>query len=82
MRTIKGKLWHRQELPDQDFDTDIVFYEDTGIRYVGYYDPNVGFIDYCSGDVFDQSEVVKWAYVDDIIAVANCPQLYKGATNE
>ncbi len=59
------KIWHTSNNPTADYD--VVFFDDTGVRHLGYYDKDLGFIEYGSGDVFTAGEVERWAWVDDLV---------------
>lgn len=59
------QYWHTNDNPAADYD--IVFFDDTGVRHLGYYDKDLGFIEYGSGDVFTAGEIERWAWVDDLV---------------
>lgn len=59
------QCWHKNDNPTADYD--IVFFDDTGVRHLGYYDKDLGFVEYGSGNVFTAGEVERWAWVDDLV---------------
>lgn len=63
------QIWHTNDNPTADYD--IVFYDDIGVRRLGYYDKDLGFIEYGTGDIITAGEVERWAWLDDLVAATN-----------
>ena len=56
---------HTNDNPTEDYD--IIFFDEIGVRHLGYYGKDLGFVEYGSGDVFTAGEVERWAWVDDLV---------------
>lgn len=64
-----NQYWHINDNPTADYD--IVFYDDIGVRRLGYYDKDLGFIEYGTGDIITAGEVERWAWLDDLVDATN-----------
>lgn len=58
-------IWHTNDNPTADYD--IIFFDEIGVRHLGHYDKDLGFVEYGSGVIFTAGEVERWAYVDDLV---------------
>lgn len=62
---MNKKIWHTNENPNADFD--IVFFDNEGVRHLGYYTKDLAYAEFGSGDLFTAGEVECWAWIDDLI---------------